>query len=379
MDKNSVKQIMTHKSGKFVFSNKFSMNELVQLLIETRLLNETVCNLPILPNWAANLNEELIRRSIFGTAAIEGNPLKEEEVGKILSEEEVSKKLKQSEKEIRNLKEAYDYVDSLEPTGPEYQLTEDVIRNIHYLITKDIKHKYNSPGKYRNSDVKVGDAEHGGIYRPPKVLADIKMLMEEFIPWINSKEIVGLMPQIRAGLAHYHLALIHPFGDGNGRTARLVEAMLLRAAGMKYVPIMLSNFYYKNIDEYFLTFSKSIRDKKHDLTPFLAFVLKGLVESFNDIKENITISIRLLALRDYYAFLKSGKKITKRQHDLLILLLENAKNIKLVDLFTTTPFDILYGNVSERTARRDLKKLLDVGLLSEYDKSTYIVNLKFLG
>jgi Fic family protein len=379
MDNNLIKKVTTYKSGKFVFSSKFSLEKLVQLLVETRILNKTVADLPILPALSANLNEELIRRSIFGTAAIEGNPLKEDEVERILSEEGVSEKLKQSEKEIRNLKEAYDYVNGLELASPACELTEEVIRKVHYLITKDIKYKYNTPGQYRNHVVKVGDEEHGGIYRPPPILADIKKLMKEFISWINSKDVMETIPPIRAALAHYHLGLIHPFANGNGRTARLVEAMLLRSAGMKYAPVMLSNFYYQNIDEYFWAFSNSQKSKEHDLTPFLEFVHKGLVESLNKIKDRITFFIRVFALRDYYSFFRTEKILAQRQHDLLILLLDNLKPFKLGDLFTTTPYNILYGKVSERTARRDLKKLLDKGLLRLEDKNSYMLNLEVLG
>ncbi|MBW2646729.1 MAG: Fic family protein [Deltaproteobacteria bacterium] len=202
--------------------------------------------------------------------------------------------------------------------------------------------------------------------------------MKEFISWINSKEITEEEPSIRAGLAHYHLALIHPFGDGNGRTARLIEALLLRTAGIKYVPIMLSNFYYRNMDEYFWTFSNSIKNKENDVTPFMEFFFRGVIDSLEDIRERITSLIRTLALRDYYGFLKGEKAITQRQHDLLTVLLEQLQPVRLVDLLHKPPFNILYGKVSERTARRDLKKLLDNKLLN-LEGNNYTLNLRVLG
>jgi Fic family protein len=95
------------------------------------------------------------------------------------------------------------------------------------------------PGQYRNHIVKVGNADHGNVYTPPKCLADIENLMREFLEWINSDSITSLNPILRAGLAHYNMGLIHPFGDGNGRTARLIEALLMKSSGIRYVPIML--------------------------------------------------------------------------------------------------------------------------------------------
>jgi len=286
--------------------------------------------------------------------------------------------MSRAEKEIRNLKDAYDsFVRGWQIPEAVSKLEEDLIRQIHSIITHDIEHEYNVPGQYRNHLVKVGNAEHGGVYTPPKMLADIETLMKEFARWINSEEILNLDPAIRAALAHYHFGLIHPFGDGNGRTARLIEALLMRLGGMKYVPIMLSNFYYRNMDDYFWTFSKARKSEEHDVTPFVGFVLKGVVESLNEIKGRIIFFISKFALRDYYAFLRTGKQITQRQHDLLIIALDELTPFALGDLFTVSPFNVLYRNVSERTARRDLKKLSDTRLLY-VTEGKYQLNLQVL-
>ena len=316
MDDFMVKKILTVKSGNFVLSRKCNEGELSLPLIQSRILYETVRDLPIVPELSAQIEEELIRRSIFGTAALEGNPLTEERVGQIISEPAKEEKMEGAEKEIRNLQVAYDsFICKWHAPDSVFKLEEDHIITIHSIVTHDIEHEYNVPGQYRNHLVKVGDDEHGGVYTPPKTLIDIEMLMREFTIWINSEGILRLEPPMRAALAHYHLGLIHPFGDGNGRTARLIEALLMRLAGMKYVPIMLSNFYYRNMNDYFWAFSRAQRNKEHDVTPFVGFVLKGIVESLNEIKGRIIFFIRQFALRDYYSFLRTQKKITQRQHD----------------------------------------------------------------
>ena len=364
MDNNIVKKVLTFKSGNFVLSRKYDEGKLLPSLLEAKILYETVRDLPILPELSAQIEAELIRRSIFGTAALEGNPLTEERVGQIISEPAKEQKMERAEKEIRNLKVAYDsFIRKWDVSDSVFKLEKDHITKIHSIVTHDIEYENNVPGQYRNHLVKVGDAEHGGVYAPPKMLADIEKLMREFIQWINNEEILNLDPVIRAALAHYHFGLIHPFGDGNGRTARLIEALLMRLAGMKYVPIMLSNFYYKNMDEYFLAFSNARKSEEHDVTPFVGFVLKGVVGSLNEIKERIIFFIRKFALRDYYAFLRTGKRITQRQHDLLSIALDGLTPFTLGDLFIVSPFNVLYRNISERTVRRDLKKLSDAQLL----------------
>ena len=379
-----VKKIKTMKSGYFKFSRKYSLMEILEEITETRVLWRTIKDLPILPYLASQLEEEIIRRAIFSTAAIEGNPLTQEQVAEILSTGEDINRLglRNAEKEIRNLKAAYDYIATLVEPGSPFVITEGIVKELHQIITGGVEHEHNIPGRYRNHIVKVGDADHGGIYTAPKILEDVRILMKKFTEWMNSEKTCELDLMIRAALAHYHLSLIHPFADGNGRTARIIEALYLRSAGMKYVPVMLSNFYYRYMDGYYWVFSKTIRDKENSMLPFLSFVLKGIIISLNEIEERITYYIRKFTLREYYAGLLRNRMVSRRQHELLIMLLESEKTISLNDLFSTSPFSVLYHNVSERTARRDLKKLSAKSSLTnvlDVENGKYVVNLRALG
>jgi hypothetical protein len=81
-----------------------------------------------------------------------------------------------------------------------------------------------------------------------------------------------------------------------------------------------------------------------------------------NIKEKIIYFIRQFTLRDYYTFPLKGKKISGRQHDLLTVLLDNRQSFAITDLFVVPMWRVLYRNVSERTARRDLKALCKLGL-----------------
>lgn len=371
-----IKKVMTFKAGKFVFNSKYNNEILSPLLIESEILYKTIRELPILPKLAARLEERLMIRSIYGTAALEGNPLKEDEVARILTEDG-SRAPSQAEKEIKNLKKAYDHIASLKPSQSPYLLSEDQIKEIHSIVTKDIKHPFNEPGVYRNHKVMVGNIEHGGVYTPPKIQKDIKTLMAEYVSWVNSDKVVQLAPMIRSALAHYYLGIIHPFGDGNGRTARLVEATILRKANIRYVPTMLSNYYYRHLDDYFIAFSNTLKTKNEDLTPFLEFVLKGVKESLDEIKRAVIYYIYKFTLKDYYSFMRESKKISQRQYELLALMLENNQGINMKDLFIKLPFSVLYAGVSERTARRDLAKLFDVGLL-EFGDELYRINYQAL-
>lgn len=385
---NKPRKFLTFKSGNFSFIHNFNNYRLYTLLAEVTILNETIIELPILPNMASQLELEVHYRSIAGTAAIENNPLTENDVKTLAEGKDVDGYSQKHKQEILNLIEVYKILSRVNITSPLI-IDEKFIKNIHKDITKDVEHEYNIPGNYRNNEVFVGDKAHGGTYKPPKILKDIQNLMKEFISWINSKEVLSLEPILRAALAHYHLCLIHPFADGNGRTARLLEAVLLKSAGMKYVLKELSNYYYRNIDDYYIGFSKSIKLKdQNDVSPFLEVMLNGTIKSLKQIKTKIIDIIRLLSLKDYFRFLLESKDLTKRQHNFLQILLSSRKVIVFNDLFTDPMFEALYGsNVSKQTARRDMKKFLSLGLLIEEKgkkeeqkkEVQYILNWRYLG
>lgn len=376
MDINTVKKILTFKSGVFSLTKNYDEKALASLLAEASFLYSSVADLPVLPGMVAKINEDIIKRSIFGTASIEGNPLDEKSVEIVYNENKPEKTTKRAEQEIRNLKSAYGIVSSI-AANPDTNLSEERIREIHRAVTLGIDYKDNIPGQYRNTIVKVGDEEHGGVYTPPKILDDIKNLMTGFVAWINSQELINLNPAIRASLAHYHIAAIHPFANGNGRTCRLIEASMLFNAGIKHVPFMLSNYYYKNIDDYFNVFSKVENNEASDVTPFLEFTLKGHIDALKEIKNFILWIIRKLVLKDFYLYLLKEKTVSQRQYDFLLLLLDRKKELDFKGLLEP-PFDILFRDLNERTLRRDLENLVGLKLITKTEDK-YTLNLKVAG
>ena len=104
-----------------------------------------------------------------------------------------------------------------------------------------------------------------------------------------NREFQGHDLLIQALAAHYHFAAMHPFLDGNGRTARALEAFMLQKTGLKdSLFIAMSNYYYEEKNEYLKTLAQ-VRAGDHDLTPFLLFGLKGIAlqcrRLFDEIKK----------------------------------------------------------------------------------------------
>jgi len=373
-----VREFLTFKSGKFYFNEKYDFSQIDSLLVRATVLNETIVDLPILPGLASQIQPDIMYSSISGTAAIEGNPITVDDVKKIAKGEKVEIYTKKDQQEIKNLIKAYTLLSNIEPAAEPFALSEEIFCKLHKIITSNVPDENNVPGKYRNGLVHVGDKAHSGVYTPPKILKDIRNLMREFVEWVNSEEVLHINPFIRASLSHYYFCIIHPFWDGNGRTARLIEAILLRSANIKYVPRELSNYYYRNVDEYYNSFSKAIKLKR-DATPFLKFCLEASVDSLSKVKEIIVYFIRKFSLRDFYRFEKQKKRLTTRQFELLSLLLDHPATFTKKELRENRPFSILYSKVTTQTARRDLKKLVSEKFLLVDENDKYSLNLRAIG
>ncbi len=373
--------VKVRSHGPFAFSRQFD-DRLYDLALQATLLNGMLAELPILPAMAAKLNEDLIVRSIFGTAAIEGSSLSEPEVSALLTTERGASSKSEREQVILNLREAYRLAgvgEAQQMPHPRPPLSEERIRKLHEVICSGLDHDKYLPGTYRFTTVEVGDAEHGGKYTPPKVPNDVTMLMARFVEWANSEPMMASgFSVFRAFLAHYHLALIHPFKDGNGRLARVVEAELLAQAGCKYAPLMMSNYYYENIDDYYRAFTAA--EANHfDLTPFLEFSLNGLVRSLMQIRRRVTEQIRRLALRRHYDDLRQRRSLSERMYRFLLVLLDDDVPFSAQDLKSVSRFAALYAHVSSRTIARDLRKLITWKLLSQTEPGRYQLNLRVLG
>jgi Fic family protein len=140
---------------------------------------------------------------------------------------------------------------------------------------------------------------------------------------------------------------------------------------------MLSNSYYKNTDGYYIAFRDSEKNGK-DVTKFLEFCFKMAIEALDSIKQKVIFFIRDFALKDFYNHLRTEKKIKVRQYDLIRVLLENNMSFNLEKLFEDVHLLILYRKVSKATARRDIKELLQKGIIISTDKKEYVLNKNIL-
>lgn len=216
------------------------MNSKLNQLTEKKKTLDKYRPLPI--ETVKNLEEWLDVELTYTSNAIEGNTLSRRETALIIEKGiTVEGKSLKEHLEAINHKEALNYIRDLLDKGHQ-NITEFDIKGIHQLILKGIDDKW--AGKYRKSEVKIA----GSTVKLPKAIR-VPELMEKFIKWLKGQG--KLHPVKVASQAHFRLVSIHPFIDGNGRTARLLMNLILIQNGypMAIIRKQDRNIYLKTIEK----------------------------------------------------------------------------------------------------------------------------------
>jgi len=331
--------------------------EIIATLAKCYAMASVINNIPITPNRQHKVDRLNIIRAVRGTTGIEGANLTEDEVKRIIeaprSQPVLPANRQREEKEARGAEELMQYVARLVERNPNCILDENLIRTFHKILTKDIDYEKNTPGDYRTFPVRAGD-----YIAPPG--DRVQDLIEGFIAWFNRGEPLEWDPILRTIAAHFYIVSVHPFGDGNGRTARAVENFLLYKAGINVRGFYsLANFYYQHRSEYINLLDKVRFETENDLTPFILFALRGLASELESVHQEVLLEVKEIAFRDYVRDVLSvelGTKPGDRMFDFMVLLGPDTVYVKDIRSGNHR-LSRLYRGLTAKTLSRDLADL----------------------
>jgi len=355
--------------------------EIVSNVAKAHALADVIRGIPLPPGVQRHIDSLNILRAVRGTTGIEGTELSETEVDQIIStppkEHVLSQARQRAEQEARNANEVMIFVAKTLQKDPAYPVTEDLIRTIHRLTTQGVDYPANEPGVYRNHPV------HAGTYSPPRTGEQVRRLTAQFVEWLNHGPPRGWEAPIRAIAGHFYLVSIHPFGDGNGRTARGLESFLLYQGGINARGFYsLANYYYQNRAEYEAMLDEVRFRTNGDITPFIKFALRGLVAEQEAVHQEILAEVTVIAFRDFAreALTNDGKMGTKPGERMFHFLLQLAGNsVSITQLRKGGhPLSELYHGVTAKTITRDLNYLRSRGLVRIIDKDTIQANIEVM-
>jgi Fic family protein len=238
-----------------------------------------IAGVPLRPQTAEDLHITYFSKGVQATAAIEGNTFTEEEVReRIAGKSDAPPSKEYQAQEIDNLLRAFGAIMQSQRNAKSETLTVEQIKSYNRSVLAGLTlEDWVVPGEVASKQ--VGVPGYRGV--PPD---DAEFLLDRLCEWLNSGTFVSddappvVLGLIRAILAHVYLAWIHAFGDGNGRTARLVEFQLLVSAGVPTPAAhLLSNHYNQTRSEYYRQL-RIASESGGDIIPFMLYAAQGFVD-----------------------------------------------------------------------------------------------------
>lgn len=317
--------------------------KIANALIRIEQIKERIKGLPITPSVLASLRESAKLYSTHYSTLIEGNRLSKKDVQEVIKENKSFAGRERDENEVKGYYSAIAEVEKL--AVKNMQLTENQIQKIHALVSSNGSGKI-KPTPYRDGQNVIKDSLTGRIVYMPPEANDVPLLMKAFVNWINISR--GEIPfPIIAAIAHYQFATIHPYYDGNGRTARLLTTLILHSGGYDLKGLYsLEEYYAKNLSEYYEAISIGTSHNYYmgrveaDITKWVEYFIIGMAEAFEKVEKHS---------------LKASEGFETDQSPLLKQL--DPKQRKILALFKQQAFitsnDVaMYLNFSRRTARQ---------------------------
>lgn len=243
------------------------------------------------PEWIAQVRSRIQVQEALASLRIEGNSLTLEEAF-ALARELPARELRNAEREFCNYLRAFEAIDGLRGAR-DAVLTPGDLLNLHRILMDGVRGGHRFAGELRREDVKVGDVVGGTtvIHHHPPSWLRVEAETRALLRWIEAAKQKGdgdddpwVHPVIQAGIAQHRLVWIHPFVDGNGRTARMFTTLLLhqRDYDFKY-HFELSSYYDENRDDYYRALRSA--DASGDYTEWLTYFLGGFAYQMVGIQE----------------------------------------------------------------------------------------------
>lgn len=261
---------------------------LVSLLLRLESLRERINSLPITPSVLASLRETARLFSTHYSTRIEGNRLSERDVRGVIEKGRHFPGRARDEREVKGYYRALAVVEGLAENRK--RLSESQVRLIHGHVMGSGKESA-EPTPYRDEQNVIKDSRTGRIVYMPPEAKDVLGLMAGMVDWLNRSE--GEVPcPLRAAVAHYQFATIHPYYDGNGRTARLLTNLVLHLGGYGLKGIYsLEEYYARDLQAYYDALAVGPSHNYYegrveaDISGWLDYFIAGMADAFAKVEE----------------------------------------------------------------------------------------------
>ena len=341
------------------------------LLGEARSKCDHLAGVPLPPEVAKDFYTVALIKGAQATTAIEGNTLTEEQVAGILDGTfKAPESRAYQEREVRNVLEALQEIADQVMGGDSPVITKELICQYNLRLLDGTEHEPEAmPGSVR--DHAVGVANYRGA--PAE---DCDYLLECLAGWLQSDTFKSEDPETGFALAvacaiyaHLYMAWLHPFGDGNGRTARLLEFLILARSGLAPLPAahLLSNHYNLTRDQYYRELARASRDRT--TLSFVTYAIQGFVDGLREqIGQVRELQLKVAWVNYVHEVMNRypSSQARDRQRTLVLAMAPDQATPRDELPGLTPKVARLYAGTGPRTLSRDLNRLRDAGLVRKH-------------
>ncbi|MBA3721871.1 MAG: Fic family protein [Parachlamydiaceae bacterium] len=270
---------------------KFKPNYTISLkamncLLRIEASKQKILHLPLTPTVLSSLRETARLYTTHYSTMIEGNRLDPDQVEEVLKHHGHFPGRERDEHEVKGYYAALTQLEKWAAQG--VNITEKMIQTLHALVMANGKGNA-KPTAYRDAQNVIRDGRTKAIVYMPPEAKDVKSMMTDMVDWINKKTEILPCPII-AGIAHYQFATIHPYYDGNGRTARLLTTLILHLGGYDLKGLYsLEEYYARNLGAYYEAISIGeshnyyLGRAEADITKWVEYFVEGMAVSFENV------------------------------------------------------------------------------------------------
>lgn len=314
----------------------------------------------LVPAWEANFRDDALTRTVHYGTKIEGNDLTKEQAQQVVrltdlgDTQAVLRRTgimarERDIQEVINYRNVINWIDSQQILQNKKVLVVETLKTLHQLtMNKLIDEPY--IGAYRDKQVIVTSATSGSIVFRPPVSVEIPFLIDDFFAWLHGPATDDLHPIFQAAISHYQLVYIHPFIEGNGRTARAMATLVLYTNEYDFKRFFsIEQYFDSDVEKYYQALLSVQQSPTQDMTYWLEYFCYGLAMEIEKIKNQVLKLSKDLKLKQ-----QLGEQVALSERQILLLeLLHNQGTITSQDAQATLP------NVSVDTILRDIKDLIE--------------------
>ena len=275
------------------FDPNYQLNlAITQALLRIEAARAEVSHLPVTPKVLASLRQTAMLSTTHYSTVIEGNRLTQQQVSEVLVDDQTIRGRERDEFEVKGYYAALHFLET--QALRQQSITERTIQLLHGLVMGGGRTKV-APSPYRTKQNMIKEAGSGLlVYLPPEA-KDVPELMQALVSWLKRNR--QLPPAILAGVCHYQFATIHPYYDGNGRTARLLASLVLHLNGYGLKGLYsLEEYYAKNLEGYYRAISIGPSHNYYegreqaDITQWLEYFCLGVATAFENVVKHMQVA-----------------------------------------------------------------------------------------